>query len=60
MSDKNLQRFVIRSGTKVIGTDSRCAFTEGAAHMKCALLLEEVPKGDFKVVEITRFFAALR
>lgn len=55
----NSQRFIILTGTTLIGTDSGQAFTERAAHQKCALLQQARPKQDFKVVEITPLLVAL-
>jgi len=56
----NQQRWVIVvDGDKVIGTDSGQAFTERAAHQKCALLQQARPKIIWKVVEITPLLSAL-
>ena len=55
----NTQRFIILSGSTLIGTDSGQAFTESAAHQKCALLQQARPKQDFEVKEITPLLIAL-
>ena len=55
----NSQRFIILSGSTLIGTDSGQAFTERAAHQKCALLQQARPKQDFSVEEITPLLIAL-
>lgn len=56
----NLQRFIIViDGKKVIGTDSGQAFTENAAHQKCALLQEELKDKEVTVEEIQPFFKSL-
>ena len=55
----NSQRFVILSGNIIIGTDSGQAFTESAAHQKCALLQKARAKQDFTVEEITPLLIAL-
>ena len=54
------QRWIIvQDGKRIVGTDAGQAFTENAAHQKCALLQEAKPKATFKVEEITPFFRAL-
>lgn len=56
----NLQRFVILvDGTRVVGTDSGQAFTENAAHQKCALLQEELKTKEVTVEEIVPFYKSL-
>ena len=55
----NSQRFIILSGSIIIGTDSGQAFTEGAANQKCALLKQARPKQEFEVKEITPLLVAL-
>ena len=55
----NSQRFIILTGSTLIGTDSGQAFTERAAQQKCALLQQARPKQDFKVTEITPLLIAL-
>jgi len=55
----NLQRFVIVTDGKVVGTDSGQAFTERAAQQKCVLLQTARPKISWTVVEITPLLIAL-
>lgn len=57
----NSQRFVIldKKTERVIGTDSGQAFTEGAAHQKCALLQGELGDDRFTVIELTKFFMSM-
>lgn len=57
----NLQRFVLldTKTNRVIGTDSGQAFTENAAHQKCALLQQELGDNRFTVIELTKFFMVM-
>ena len=55
----NSQRFIILTGSTIIGTDSGQAFTERAAQQKCVLLQKARPKQDFTVKEITPLLVAL-